>query len=132
MKKTILICTAMLIAQFTFAESGKCIALGRVGGEDKVCAQYNDSSEEKCTKADGWAWCAWEKAASIEHIRGTGPILVVCEQANGDIQKYKVNSLYYSGNGTKFLTAMGFGPNRQDDGFAKMTGECRISLAQEK
>jgi len=43
--------------------SGKCLAEGRVGGEDEVCAKYTNTDEATCKRADGWAWCFWDATA---------------------------------------------------------------------
>lgn len=125
MRRILLTSAFVLLAVVTKAESGKCIANGRVGGEDTVCARYSNTNEESCKKADGWAWCSWEKS---ESPRGTGPIFVECRLQDGEVKKYRVNSLHYNGNKSMKLVAIGFGPNRQDDGFAEMKGDCSISI----
>lgn len=53
-------------------EPGKCIALGRVGGEGEVCAQFDNTSREVCEKADGWAWCAWKPSTAREPAGSAG------------------------------------------------------------
>lgn len=111
----------LLVTQVSFAGAGQCIALGRVGGEDEVCARYNDTDEATCKKADGWAWCAWRATEA----RGTGPLHVECTK-DGIKKVYNTNKIAYGGAGTKSLTAIGFGPNRQDDGIASLQGNCII------
>lgn len=37
--------------------AGRCIALGRVGGEDRACAKH--TTQAACVSKDKWEWCAW-------------------------------------------------------------------------
>lgn len=37
--------------------AGRCIALGRVGGEDRACAQH--TTRDSCESKQKWEWCAW-------------------------------------------------------------------------
>jgi hypothetical protein len=39
------------------ASAGRCIALGRVGGEDIACGKH--SSQVACESKDKWERCAW-------------------------------------------------------------------------
>lgn len=39
------------------AAAGRCIALGRVGGEDRACAKH--ATQLACESKDKWEWCAW-------------------------------------------------------------------------
>lgn len=58
-------------------------------------------------------------------VRGTGPLQVICQDKAGQTKTYNVNRLMYV-SGT--LTAVGFGPNRQDDGMLQIEGTCSIQL----
>lgn len=46
-----------------FAAGGKCIALGRVGGEDVACAAHKD--EATCNDKSHREWCSWQTPAAI-------------------------------------------------------------------
>ena len=37
--------------------AGRCIALGRVGGEDRACGKH--ATQVACESKDKWEWCAW-------------------------------------------------------------------------
>ena len=66
-------------------------------------------------------------APEMREVRGTGAIHVECKEASGITKIYNANQVFYAGNTSKDLAAVGFGPNRQDDGLLKLDGECRIS-----
>lgn len=141
----------VLLSSISFAaagEAGVCQAMGRVGDEDVVCGAYR--TQATCESTTDWAWCQWNSdttepvqgGSSVEEspsetvdtpapvsVRGTGPIHVECTDANGVVKAYNVNELNYHDNGAdSSLTAIGFGPNRQDDGIKTLEGSCFISL----
>lgn len=66
-----------------------------------------------------------DKAAT----RGTGPIHIECTDSKGQLTVYNVNTVYFTGNSDKKLIANGFGPNKGDEGFATLTGDCEIHMA---
>ena len=39
------------------ASAGTCQALGRVGGEDRACAQHE--TQTACEDKNHWEWCRW-------------------------------------------------------------------------
>jgi hypothetical protein len=66
--------------------------------------------------------------ATADEIRGTGPIHVECKDNQGNLKIYNVNRLFYGGNSNQALAAIGFGPNRQDDGMAVLRGDCALTI----
>ncbi len=60
--------TVFMASTFASADPGTCGALGRVAGEDVVCARFNNTDEATCKKADGWAWCSWQKAETPSEV----------------------------------------------------------------
>lgn len=64
--------------------------------------------------------------AAEPEVRGTGPIRVECTELQGNVKVYNVNSLYYSSD-TKKLIAIGFGPNRGDEGILVLEDNCSIA-----
>lgn len=38
--------------------AARCIALGRVGGEDRACAKHTD--QNSCESKTDWEWCSWQ------------------------------------------------------------------------
>lgn len=129
MRRLVLVYILLSFNSIAFGASGQCIALGRVAGEDRVCAKYDDTDEQTCGKADGWARCAWKPVP--KSTRGHGPLHVECKTADGIIKIYNVNSVFYTGD-DKSLVAVGFGPNRQDDGMAQLNGDCSITVKKEE
>lgn len=125
MRITLSFLTVVSVFQPVWAQLGKCIALGRVAGESQRCAKYDNTDEKTCQVADGEAWCRWKSEAIVSE-RGTGPVQVVCQASDGSTKVYHVNSLRFQSE-TGILVAIGFGPNRQDDGIEVMSGNCEIS-----
>jgi hypothetical protein len=60
-------------------------------------------------------------------VRGTGPIAVTCHQPLGEVVRVNTNRLISTSKPAK-LIAMGFGPNRGDEGFQTLTGNCEITM----
>jgi hypothetical protein len=121
MKTLVFVYALLAFNSHALADGGTCLALGKVTDEDKVCAQYNDTDEATCKKANGKAFCAWQATV----IRGTGPLRVTCIK-DGVHKIYNVNTLAYDGVGTKSLTGINFGPNRGDEGFVDLKGSCYV------
>lgn len=75
------------------AEVGLCGALGRVGGEDEICAQYDNTDEATCKKADGFAWCYWKAGEKDMTIGKGGGLNVQCTEGEGVQSKYSATSV---------------------------------------
>jgi hypothetical protein len=61
--KFVLLILSLASATAAMADDGKCVATGRVGGEDIVCAKYDNTDQATCEQPNRVAWCSWQAAA---------------------------------------------------------------------
>jgi len=66
-----------------------------------------------------------QASASSRTNNPQAPLKITCTQPDGQVDTVRVMKVYYSGEGK--AAGMNFGPNRGDEGFYVLQGECEIT-----